>query len=197
MRRLLDGVAKWVVRPGLDIRVGDGSRVGWSRLHGAGGRIRIGSESIFLGRIDFDGAGEVIVGDRCFVGASHFVCRSRIELADDVVVSGGVTVVDHDSHATEWSLRQYDVREWLQGRKDWSHVRVAPVTIENRVWIGFGATILRGITIGTGAVVAAGAMVTRDVPPHSIVAGNPARVVKELAAGSQSDAQEIHLDPSV
>ena len=53
-----------------------------------------------------------------------------------------------------------------------------PITIENHVWIGAGATILKGVTLGEGCVVGAGSVVTKDVAPHTIVAGNPAKVIK-------------------
>ena len=54
----------------------------------------------------------------------------------------------------------------------------APVVIEDHVWIGFRAIVLKGVTVGRGAVVAAGAIVTKDVPPHSLVVGQPARPVR-------------------
>ena len=65
----------------------------------------------------------------------------------------------------------------------WVHSESAPIVIEDNVWIGEYATILKGVTIGKGAVVASHAVVTKDVPPYTIVAGNPARVVKELHHG--------------
>jgi len=182
MRDLLDRLSAPLVRRRLRLQVGAGSRVMWSRLLSAApGELRIGSESMFRARVDFDTPqGTVTVGDRCFVGASHLVCHSRIEIDDDVMISWGATIVDHDSHAIEWQHRRDDVHAWLHGRKDWTHVRVAPVRIAKRAWIGFGATILRGVTVGEGAVVGACAVVTRDVPPYSVVAGNPARVVRTL-----------------
>jgi acetyltransferase-like isoleucine patch superfamily enzyme len=57
-----------------------------------------------------------------------------------------------------------------------------PVKICDDAWIGAGAFVLRGVTVGEGGVVAAGAVVTKDVPPYSIVAGNPAVLVRELSA---------------
>lgn len=60
--------------------------------------------------------------------------------------------------------------------KDWSTVKSAPIKICDKAWIGFNAIILKGVTIGEGAVVGAGAVVTHDVPPWTIVAGNPAVV---------------------
>jgi len=62
--------------------------------------------------------------------------------------------------------------------KDWSVVPTKPIRICDKVWIGMNAIILKGVTIGEGAVVAAGAVVTKDVPPWTVAAGNPARVVK-------------------
>ncbi len=88
--------------------------------------------------------------------------------------------MDHDSHHPDFAKRRNDVVDWGRGEKDWTHVAMAPVRIEDKVWIGFNAIVLKGVTVGTGSVVAAGAIVTRDVPPWTVVAGAPARVVKEL-----------------
>lgn len=57
----------------------------------------------------------------------------------------------------------------------------APIIIEDNVWIGERAIILKGVTIGMGAIVATGAIVTKDVPPYSVVAGNPAKIVKDIS----------------
>ena len=62
----------------------------------------------------------------------------------------------------------------------WKHAESAPVVIEDNVWIGQYSTILKGVTIGKGAIVATRAVVTKDVPPYTIVAGNPAKVVKKI-----------------
>lgn len=109
------------------------------------------------------------------------VLAEAITLGDDVVISWGVTIVDHNSHAVAWEDRASDVLDWGRGHKDWSSVKILPVLIEDKVWVGFNAIILKGVTIGEGAIVAAGAVVTKDVPPHTIVAGNPARVIRNLA----------------
>jgi galactoside O-acetyltransferase len=63
---------------------------------------------------------------------------------------------------------------------DWTNVGSAPITIEDRVWIGFGVTILKGVVVGEGAIVASCSVVTRNVEPYTIVAGNPAKVVRQL-----------------
>ena len=63
---------------------------------------------------------------------------------------------------------------------EWCHAQSAPVIIEDNVWIGQYCTILKGVRIGKGSIVATRAVVTKDVPPYSIVAGNPAKVVKKI-----------------
>ena len=93
------------------------------------------------------------------------------------MISWGVTVVDHNSHALNARDRQSDVTAWLDGKKDWSKVMIGPVRILDNAWIGFNAIILKGVTIGRGAVVSAGAVVSQDVPDYAVVAGNPARVL--------------------
>ncbi len=121
------------------------------------------------------------IGDRTFVGNSTIVIARRIEIGDDVLIAWGCTIVDHDSHAVRFSDRKDDASNWYHGRKDWSRIDIKPVTIGDKAWIGLNAIILKGVTIGAGSVVAAGSVVTHDVPPHVLVAGNPARIVRELS----------------
>jgi acetyltransferase-like isoleucine patch superfamily enzyme len=113
-----------------------------------------------------------------------------VEIGDDVLIAGGAIIWDNDSHSVLWKYRMNDVvqcgvdyREnpdnWIKN-KNWTNVKMAPVIIENKVWIGFNAAILKGVTIGEGSVVGAMSVITKDVPPYSIVAGNPARVLREI-----------------
>ena len=148
-------------------------------------QIVVGANSLISARIAFDREGaSVHIGQRCYIGASLLVCAENIVLEDDVVISWGVTIVDHNSHAINWDERKNDILNWQVGRKDWTHVIRRPVHIGARAWIGFNVSILKGVTIGHSAIVAAGSVVTRDVPPLTIVAGNPARVVRELGDNS-------------
>jgi acetyltransferase-like isoleucine patch superfamily enzyme len=142
-------------------------------------RIKIGNDSIIQALISFDREGAaVVIGDRCYIGASHVVCAHNIVLQDDVVVSWGVTIVDHNSHDVKWEGRKNDITNWGVGIKEWDNVAIGEVVIKERAWIGFNATILKGVTIGREAVVGAGAIVTRDVPDFAIVGGNPAKIIR-------------------
>ena len=142
--------------------------------------VSVGESSIVDGPIYFDRPrGRLVVGSRTFVNG-HLVIGERVAIGDDVLIAWGATIVDHDSHATAWSKRANDVVDWGRGHKDWTHVTIAPVTIGDKVWIGFNAIILKGVTIGEGAIVGAGSVVTRDVPSWTIVGGNPAAIIRTL-----------------
>jgi acetyltransferase-like isoleucine patch superfamily enzyme len=151
--------------------------------------ISIGNDSIVSGNFVFEnGAGSITIGDRTFIGGGDFICISRIEIGNDVLISWGCTVMDNDAHSLDFELRKNDVAEWRRGLdegkigfyKNWDHVASKPITIKDKAWIGFKSIILKGVTIGEGAVVGSGSVVTKDVPDWCVVAGNPAKVIKQL-----------------
>lgn len=166
-----------------DVRIAPDARV---RFRGMAGplprQLTIGDGSIFQGTIAADRPEAVIsIGSNTFVGGSLLVSACRIEIGDDVLMSWGCTVVDHDSHPLRWDERKTDVNDTLIGKpKDWSNVTIRPVSIGNKAWIGFNVIILKGVTIGEGAIIAAGSVVTKDVAPYTIVAGNPARFIRAV-----------------
>jgi len=157
-------------------------RVAWHKVQFRPGcELAIGTGSIVEAGIYFDRPGGAVrIGERTYIGASTLVCAESIDIGDDVLVSWGCTIVDHNSHPLAWKDRSGDVANWFEGRKDWTRVERAAVRIGNKAWIGFNAIILKGVHIGEGAVVGAGSVVTRDVAAYSIVAGNPARLVRML-----------------
>lgn len=145
--------------------------------------LRVGENSIVSAQIFFEKEGaRVSIGSSTFIGASKLVAAEGIEIGDDVLISWGVTIVDHDSHSTDWSKRAVDVANWYNGKKVWDHVNVKPVRIGSRAWLGFDVTILKGVSIGEGAIVGAGSVVRQDVERYTVVAGNPAVFVRRLVA---------------
>jgi acetyltransferase-like isoleucine patch superfamily enzyme len=144
-------------------------------------RILIASGANVAARISTERAGAVVeIGEDAFVGASIIACASRIIIARRVLVSWGCAITDHDSHSLDWRLRREDSKLWTKGDKNWSTVAMAPVTVEDDAWIGMNAVVLKGVTIGARSVVAAGSVVTKDVPCDVLVAGNPAKVIRKL-----------------
>jgi acetyltransferase-like isoleucine patch superfamily enzyme len=109
-----------------------------------------------------------IVGRRCKISSHTFICEG-VTLEDGVFVGHGVMFTN------DLEPRAVNSDGSLQSASDW---KVVPTLVKARASIGSNATILAGITIGEGALVAAGAVVTRDVPDYAVVAGVPARVIR-------------------
>lgn len=132
--------------------------------------------------------GNVRIGHRAYIGGGTIICRESVTVGDDVTMAWGVAIYDHNSNALDWRQRAKTVKHFYDSygkpgcyeNIDWTDVASGPIVIEDKVWIGFDAVILKGVRIGEGAIVGARAVVTRDVEPYTVVAGNPARVVKRI-----------------
>jgi acetyltransferase-like isoleucine patch superfamily enzyme len=117
-----------------------------------------------------------IVGRRCKISSHTFVCEG-VQIEDNVFVGHGVMFIN-DSYP-----RATTSEGGLQTEKDW---HVEKTIVKRGASIGSGATILSNITIGENAIVGAGAVVTRDVPPNTIVAGNPAKILRSITNPSEA-----------
>jgi acetyltransferase-like isoleucine patch superfamily enzyme len=114
------------------------------------------------------GGVDISVGRNVFVNQNcTFYDLGGLDIADDVMIGPNVTIVT-SGHPIEPSQRR-------------ASVIAKPIVIERNVWIAAGATIIGGVTIGENSVVAAGSVVTKDVPQNTLVAGNPARVLRSIA----------------
>jgi acetyltransferase-like isoleucine patch superfamily enzyme len=166
------------------VRIGAGSRVDFWKLKAkTDNRIEVGANSMFASRVVYERPGaELCVGARTFVGLGLMSIAQSVYIGDDVLVSWGATIVDHHSHSLRARERKNDVELWIKGVKEWSGIRIEPVRVENRAWLGFNVSLLAGVVIGEGAIVGAGSLVTKSVPSWTIAAGNPARVIRELTA---------------
>ncbi|HEY1831800.1 MAG TPA: DapH/DapD/GlmU-related protein [Acidimicrobiales bacterium] len=109
----------------------------------------------------------ITVGHQVFIGYQcMFTGHGAIDIADEVMIANKVNLITA-GHPVEPDKRQ-------------AYITVAPITIDTNVWIGTAAAILPGVHIGADAVIAAGAVVTHDVPPASLVAGVPATVIRKI-----------------
>ncbi|UGY16090.1 acyltransferase [Bradyrhizobium septentrionale] len=168
-------------------RLQDGAVLGTSarvkNIVGDTDRIVVGSHSRILGELmTFAHGGEVRIGEWCYVGEGTRIWSAvSIEIGDRVLISHSANVFDSLTHPLRAAERHQQVKQiFTRGHPRDISLDERPVRICDDAWIGAGAMVLRGVTVGQGAVVAAGAVVTRDVPPFSIVAGNPAVLVREL-----------------
>ena len=106
------------------------------------------------------------IGRNSYMNDSLIQCAGQISIGDDCAIAGDVLIQDTDFHP-------------MLDEKGEERPYVKPINIGNHVWICAKATILKGVTIGDGSVVAAGAVVTKDVPPRCLVGGNPARIIRQ------------------
>jgi galactoside O-acetyltransferase len=134
-------------------------------------------------------SGYIKIGDNVHIGGARLISRSSIIIGNDITMAWGITIYDHDSHSIFWKYRQKDNQNCYNDyikyhnnvvNKDWSNVISKSIVIEDKVWIGFDVTILKGVRIGEGAVIGAKSVVTKDVPAWTIVGGNPAKIIKTL-----------------
>ena len=114
------------------------------------------------------GGPDITVGRNVFVNQNcTFYDLGGLDIADDVMIGPNVSLIT-SGHPIAPSRRR-------------EGVTAKPIVIEKNVWIAAGATIIGGVTVGENSVVAAGSVVTRDVPPNTLVGGNPARVIRSIA----------------
>jgi acetyltransferase-like isoleucine patch superfamily enzyme len=129
--------------------------------------------------------GRLEIGHHVVIGRQTRIWASLdIRIGNFVKIAHAVDIHDSDSHPLDARLRKQDAEAFCERREppDVFRIEAAPVRIEDGAWICFKASILKGVTVGRGAIVAAGAVVTKDVAPYTMVAGNPARFVKRLEA---------------
>ncbi len=148
---------------GLDLADADAIRGAFEELIGK----PVGERFTLVPPFYADDGRNVSIGRTVFIGYDcAFTGHAPITIGDDVMIAHRVNLIT-SGHPVPPERRRHAIT-------------AAPITIEANVWIGAAATVVPGVTIGTGSVVAAGSVVTRDVPPATLVAGNPARVVREL-----------------
>ena len=129
--------------------------------------------------------GRCTVGNFTLMNGALVMAEERIEIGSHCLISWNVGIADSDFHPLAPAQRIIDAHAlapFFKDRPPRPKLRTAPVIISDNVWIGMNAIILKGVTIGENSVVAAGAVVTKSVPPNVVVAGNPAVITKQLDA---------------
>jgi acetyltransferase-like isoleucine patch superfamily enzyme len=146
--------------------------------------VRIGRGSTtYLGTMfDLGPRGRVIIGNFSLIHGAWFICDSQIEVGDHALISWNVVFMDTYGTSLDPTERrkQLEALPFEQHRRMPRGAPAKPISIGRNVWIGFDCVVLPGVTIGEGSIVGARSVVTEDVPPFTIVAGNPARVIRKL-----------------
>lgn len=148
-------------------------------------RVRIGRDCVIRGIIRCEGEGRVQIGDLVYIGDEVIVsARTGVRIGEGSLLAHRAQVFDNDTHPTDAAEREAHYRAILKlgPRRDFA-IPSAPVSIGARCWIGFGAAVMKGVSLGDETIVAAGAVVTRDAPKGSTLAGIPARPVKARGGG--------------
>jgi acetyltransferase-like isoleucine patch superfamily enzyme len=148
-----------------------------------GATVGIGNDCLIYGLLALEtSTSSIAIGNNVFVGGGTIIDSAcSIEIGNNVLISYQAILQDSDNHSSKINLRKKDNKDWKErSAHDWEVTPQKRIKISDGVWIGARAIVLKGVTIGEGAIVGAGAIVTKDVPPWTIVAGNPARIIREI-----------------
>jgi acetyltransferase-like isoleucine patch superfamily enzyme len=165
-------------------RIGEGTQlVGLIDRRATEAEINIGHHCLIQGQIVAErNESRINLADHVLLGGGSVIdCALSVTVERNVLISYACVIADADNHSLYAELRVNDLATWMDGRRhDWSHTEMAPIRICEGAWIGARSIILKGVTIGVGAVVGMGSVVTKDVPPRTVVGGNPARIIREI-----------------
>lgn len=127
---------------------------------------------------------KVNIGADCYIGdQTRIWAAKKVVIGNRVLIAHNVNIFDTTTHPIDKQIRaehERIVKTKGMPNEQYDTIYETPIIIGNDVWIGCNSVVLRGVTIGEGAIVSAGSVVTQDVPPNTMVAGNPAVVVKQL-----------------
>jgi len=143
--------------------------------------ITIGNDSWIKGELlTYKHGGNIKIGNWCFVGENSRIWSSvKVEIGDNVLISHNVNIIDNSSHPLDPKERHADfVHIRTNGLQENVNIAEEAITIESNAWIGFNATVMKGVRIGNGAIIGANTVITKDVPPYAVVVGNPQRIIK-------------------
>ncbi len=131
------------------------------KITGGGKKMLIGYGTY----IQIENNAKLTIGNSFINREVKIICNKEINIGNDCIIAMGTVIRDNDGGKHQILNENY--------------INAKPITIGNHVWIGENVMILKGVTIGNGAIIAAGSLVTKDIPPHSLAMGRPAKIVRE------------------
>lgn len=149
--------------------------------------IRIGPGSHVCGNLTvWNNGGRIEIGANSFIGEySRIYSVKSVKIGRHVQIAHNCNIFDSNIHSLDYMARREEFKQYLfNGLNKLHDLHETEVVIEDDAWIGASACVLKGVTIGKGAIIAAGSIVTKSVDPFTVVAGNPAQKIKSLQAGT-------------
>lgn len=149
------------------------------------GQIIIGRDSAIRGRlVTLPPGGKISLGDRCYVGENTQIWSEvGIKIGNDVLIAHNCNIFDSSTHPINYNERVDQYKKILtvgHPNEEYMTYRRKEIVIHNNAWIACNVTLLAGVTIGEAAIVTAGSVVTKDIPPHEMWGGQPARFIKKI-----------------
>lgn len=181
--KIIDGIAKSLLRQYTawrsNARIHPDATIGLKgsvqNILGEKDAIRVGAHSNICGHLlTYGHRGRISIGDYCFVGPrTEIWSMASIRIGNRVLISHDVNIHDGTGHSMDAAQRHAHYKQIIAGghprsKSELPGLNSSPIVIEDDVWISFGVTVLQGVRIGRGSVIAAGSMVTRDVPPERL-----------------------------
>ena len=143
-------------------------------------QVNIGSGSAIRGRLVVESKeGNITLGDGCSVGGGTVLAScAGITVGSNCLISYDCLIIDSNNHSLNPTDRKKDVAEWRSGKISWTNVKSEKIRIGDDCWVGARVIILPGVVLGECCVVGAGSVVTKSFPPWSLIAGNPAKLIR-------------------
>lgn len=144
--------------------------------------IQIGANCHISGLLlTYQYGGQIKIGDNCSLSQwSRIISCKQIVIGNRVLIAHNVNIIDNISHPIDANLRHEDfLNSYTVGMKQYD-LKAADITINDDVWIGYNSSILKGVTIGQGAIIGSGSLVTKNVEPWTVNVGNPLKVIRIL-----------------
>lgn len=171
------------VTAGADVRFGAMARVHNPKTRD---QIAVGARTLVDGELLIhDYGGRIQIGESCYIGmGTRIWSGDHVRIGDHVFIAHNATITDTNAHQLDASERAAHYQRTVVEARPFEKgsIETAPVVIGAHAWINFNVAILKGVTIGEGAIIGAGSVVTKHIPPYVLCAGNPARVIRALRA---------------
>jgi acetyltransferase-like isoleucine patch superfamily enzyme len=192
LEKILNFTSKYKLNKIVHLSIGADSSIEYRKIVAKfkNSKLLIGAKSLVNSTFVFEKEYAFIsIGSNTFIAGATLSCAKSISIGDNVQIAWGVIIFDHNSHSLNYMERRTDLPNSINGLKTWEDVLIKEVIIEDDVWIGANVIVLKGVTIGNGSIVGAGSVVTKDIPPMVVVAGNPAKIIKRLNSDTTNNIQ--------